>query len=209
MGINKERKEKEMRILLASPDRDFLSCYQIILSETFGETKTVFDGTELMTLIAKEQFDIVLLDRNLPRVENNKILLRLNASRIPVLTLTGDELEEDDLTLDNLPCDYLRFPFESSELISLINEVIKISNSDETLDIGNLKIKLSDFCFTGGVRVTVGEIKLIKAINDDKEIESSLDIYIKSLNKKLKSLDSDIKIEYINETGYKPVNKYE
>ena len=152
-----------MRILLASPDRDFLSCYQIILSDSIGETKTVFDGTELMTIISEKEFDIVLLDKNLPRVDTKKILLRLNASRTPVLILSGSETEISDLTLDNLPCDYLRFPFDSAELISKINEITEIANSKEIIEFFNLKINLSDFCFTGGIRLTAGEIKIINS----------------------------------------------
>ena len=57
-----------MKILFAAPDRDLLECFRKLLETDLGETVTAFDGTQVLTLLASESVDAVILDRDLPRV---------------------------------------------------------------------------------------------------------------------------------------------
>ena len=61
-----------MRVLFAVPDRDLLRCYDKLLEAAFGDVVTAFDGTQVLTMLIEEQYDIVVLDRKLPRVEHQR-----------------------------------------------------------------------------------------------------------------------------------------
>ncbi len=109
-----------MKILLAAPDRDLLECYKQLLEEDFGEAVTAFDGTQVFTLLAEESFDLVILDRDIPRIDHKTLLARINAARIPAIVLTdspGGESGESEETL-------LPYPFTPEKLAGAIRAAI-------------------------------------------------------------------------------------
>lgn len=79
-----------MKILFAAPDRDLLECYKQLLETDLGETVTAFDGTQVISLLSNEGFDILLLDRKIPRVDYRTIAMRANAKNVPVIVLTNE-----------------------------------------------------------------------------------------------------------------------
>jgi len=105
-----------MRILLAAPDRDLLRCYNIILDEAFGETVTAFDGTHVLALLADTDFDLCILDRDLPRVGHAEIRKKLAEKGIPAIVLTNGDAEQD-ASPEALPeALVLPFPFSPDEM---------------------------------------------------------------------------------------------
>jgi len=79
-----------MKILFAAPDRDLLECYKKLLVDDFGETVTAFDGTQVISLLMSENFDVLILDRNIPRVDHKTIVERANEKKVPVIVLTDE-----------------------------------------------------------------------------------------------------------------------
>jgi DNA-binding response OmpR family regulator len=79
-----------MKILFAAPDRDLLECYKQLLETDPGETVTAFDGTQALMLLSAEDFDIVILDQRIPRLDYKVITERANEKNIPVILLTDD-----------------------------------------------------------------------------------------------------------------------
>lgn len=79
-----------MKILFAAPDRDLLECYKQLLEADLGETVTAFDGTQVLTLLSTEDFDILILDQRIPRVGHKTIIERANAKNVPAITLTDE-----------------------------------------------------------------------------------------------------------------------
>ena len=79
-----------MKILFAAPDRDLLECYKKLLVDDFGETVTAFDGTQVISLLMSENFDVLILDRNIPRVDHKTIVERANEKNVPVIVLTDE-----------------------------------------------------------------------------------------------------------------------
>ena len=122
-----------MRILLAASDRDLLECYQKILEADCGETVTAFDGTRVLTALAEERFDLVILDRQLPRVEHTKIVQRLRDGNIPVIVLSDEPDEAKKRGAAPRADAYLTHPFRPETLTGLIRahtEKRKDSNGD-------------------------------------------------------------------------------
>ena len=77
-----------MRIMLAAPDRDLLECYKKLLEDDLGETVTAFDGTQVLSLLSTESFDVVILDDALPRIGFDKLAKRIGEEKIPLVVLT-------------------------------------------------------------------------------------------------------------------------
>ncbi|MBR0231496.1 MAG: response regulator [Clostridia bacterium] len=100
-----------MKILFAAPDRDLLECYKKLLETDLGETVTAFDGTQVITLLSTESFDIALLDRNLPRVDHKTIIERANAKNVPVVVLTDGPAGLRNKADEPVPDGMLSYPF--------------------------------------------------------------------------------------------------
>ncbi|MBR6915826.1 MAG: response regulator, partial [Clostridia bacterium] len=79
-----------MKILFAAPDRDLLECFKQLLAGEFGETVTAFDGTQVLTLLSAENFDAVILDRALPRVDHKTLVARIREKDLPSVVLTDE-----------------------------------------------------------------------------------------------------------------------
>lgn len=105
-----------MRILLAAPDRDLLECYGKILEADFGETVTVFDGAQVISLILSEYFDAVILDCDIPLAKNTKLIERIRGRGIPVIALINDPVSLRELSQNTPANAYLYYPFTPREL---------------------------------------------------------------------------------------------
>ena len=79
-----------MKILFAAPDRDLLECYKTLFEADLGQTVTAFDGTQVISLLSSEDFDLLILDRNIPRVDHKKIIGAAKQKSVPVIVLTDE-----------------------------------------------------------------------------------------------------------------------
>ena len=52
-----------MNILLADSDRDFLQCYQKLLTMDGHTVTTAFDGAQTLSLLGPEKYDIAILQK--------------------------------------------------------------------------------------------------------------------------------------------------
>jgi DNA-binding response OmpR family regulator len=110
------------------------------------------DGEVGMRLATENQYDVVILDLMLPRVDGLEVCRRLRkefGTTTPVLMLTArDTLEDKIAGLDVGADDYLVKPFEVQELEARIRALIRRSGGDvstEVLKVGDLTFDTSTF----------------------------------------------------------------
>ncbi len=120
-----------MKILFAAPDRDLLRAYKEILTEDFGETQTAFDGPQMLTLLAEGNYDLAVLDKGLPRIENKLLIDHLNSEGIPVLSLLDFREKKEAKDRFNAIC----YPFTPAELEESIKQMT--TRIDDTLAQGS------------------------------------------------------------------------
>ena len=92
------------------------------------ETDTCFDGEEGLELCMTENYDLILLDLNLPGIDGLDILrqFRETNSSTPVLILSARGQIEDKVEgLDLGANDYLTKPFHLSVLIQKVKALIR------------------------------------------------------------------------------------
>lgn len=118
---------------------------------------TVFDGEEALDVLTREKdFDLLLLDLMLPKVDGLECLraIRLN-SIVPILIMSakGDDVDKA-LGLGMGADDYISKPFSMIELIARIKALIRrtinysteISNTKETIiKIGDLVVDMEGY----------------------------------------------------------------
>src|ERR687895_962450 len=120
--------ELKTRILIVDDDqrhRDLLVRY---LSSEGYEVKAVPDATAMDKQLARERYDVVVLDLMLPGEDGLAICRRLRtqeaAPAIIMLTAKGDEVERI-VGLEMGADDYLPKPFNPRELLARINAVLR------------------------------------------------------------------------------------
>src|SRR5580704_17754150 len=134
-----------MRILLAEDD-EALGRFVRQGLEAENHTVEIFADGELAKNAATEnEFDLVVLDLNLPKLDGVSVLrhLRLKKPSLPVLILTQRTRVEDKVQcLDTGADDYLAKPFSFSELSARIRALVRRSHlpSESVLIVADLKL---------------------------------------------------------------------
>jgi len=126
--MDEPKKRLKTRVLVVDDDprlRDLLVRY---LGEQGLEVKAVHDGPGMDKQLARERYDLVVLDLMLPGEDGLAICRRLraagNAPAILMLTAKGDEVERI-VGLEMGADDYLPKPFNPRELVARIHAVLR------------------------------------------------------------------------------------
>ena len=123
-----------MKILLASPERDLLECYKTLFEADLGQTVTAFDGVQVISILKTEEFDIAVLDSELPRVEFGQLLTQIKDKKIPVIALINEPESVRRGRNEPQADAYLSYPFDYARIKSVITEASdKIKKGPDTV----------------------------------------------------------------------------
>jgi len=120
-----------MRILIAEDDAPLATVISQAFKSEDHVTKVAANGHDALDLIQKENFDLLILDLNLPVLAGGEVLRKVRSENldIPILILTAtDEVAERVACLDAGADDYLTKPFSFSELSARIRAVLRRKN---------------------------------------------------------------------------------
>ncbi|WP_030206437.1 response regulator transcription factor [Streptomyces bikiniensis] len=112
-----------MRVLVAEDERVLAGLVATGLRRAGFAVDAVHDGEDALERLALHAYDVLVLDRDLPRVHGDEVARRLVAggSRTRILMLTAATAVEDRVEgLDLGADDYLGKPFEFPELVSRV-----------------------------------------------------------------------------------------
>lgn len=217
-----------MRILLAEDELSLSKALIKIFELNNYSADAVFNGEDAISYIETGNYDILVLDIMMPKLDGIEVLRRIRANGIetPVIVLTA-KAETDDkvLGLDSGANDYLTKPFETKELLARIRALTRSKGSqDSTLKFGNIKLNRATFELSSDsncCKLANKEFQMIEMlISNPKQlipVERFMEkiwgydtdaeinvvwVYISYLRKKLKSLDANIKITASRNAGY-------
>lgn len=115
-----------MKILIAEPVRTVSFSLQLLLSRRGMEADTVFDGVQALERLTNGDYDLLISETDLPRI-NGETLVRLASQRgVTVKTigiLPRSEVAERDLVSGYGMDALLPKPFSVIDLIALIEEL--------------------------------------------------------------------------------------
>jgi len=134
-----------MRILIAEDDSALAGFVRQGLQTEHYTVDIAEDGEQARTMGTETEYDLVILDLNLPRLDGVAVLrhLRLRRPSLPVLVLTLRSRVEDRVQcLDVGADDYLAKPFSFSELSARIRALLRRSHlpSESVLVVEDLKL---------------------------------------------------------------------
>jgi two-component system, OmpR family, copper resistance phosphate regulon response regulator CusR len=134
-----------MRILIAEDDAALANFVRQGLQAEHYTVDLAADGEQARTMGSEVDYDLVVLDLNLPRMDGVNVLrhLRLKRPSLPVLVLTLRSRVEDRVQcLDTGADDYLPKPFSFSELSARIRALLRRSHlpSESVLEVDDLKL---------------------------------------------------------------------
>lgn len=134
-----------MRILIAEDDEALAKFVRQGLEGEHYAVDVFPDGEQARAAASETEYDIVILDLNLPKLDGIAVLrqLRLKRPSLPVLVLTQRTRVEDRVqSLDTGADDYLAKPFSFSELSARIRALVRRSHlpSESVLTVADLKL---------------------------------------------------------------------
>ena len=135
-----------MRILIAEDDTALAGFVRQGLEAEHYAVDVAADGEQARGMGSEFEYDLVILDLNLPKLDGVNVLrhLRLKRPSLPVLVLTQRSRVEDRVQcLDTGADDYLPKPFSFSELSARIRALLRRSHlpSEAVLVVDDLKLE--------------------------------------------------------------------
>src|SRR5580658_587594 len=134
-----------MRILIAEDDEALAKFVRQGLESEHYSVDVFSDGEQARNAATEFEYDVVILDLNLPKLDGVSVLRHLRSKKpsVPVLVLTQRTRVEDRVQcLDTGADDYLAKPFSFSELSARIRALVRRSHlpSEAVLEVEDLKL---------------------------------------------------------------------
>lgn len=218
-----------MRLLLAEDEQALSKALTAILERNNYSVDAVFNGQEALEYLEADNYDGVILDIMMPKVDGITVLkeLRNKGSLIPVLLLTAkSEVDDKVLGLDTGANDYLTKPFDTKELLARIRAMTRTQTvqTNSKLQLGNVTLDRAAYELstpTGSYRLANKEFQMMEMLMSspknlisserfmekiwgyDSEAEINVVwVYISYLRKKLTALHANIQIKAMRNAGY-------
>lgn len=137
-----------MRILLAEDEDDLREVtVKRLKTEGFG-VDGCRDGQEALEYLDAADYNLVILDIMMPRLDGLSVLrkLRSGGNPVPVLLLTAKDAVSDRVQgLDAGADDYLTKPYAFEELMARIRALVRRNSTEKSdvLTVGDLSVELS------------------------------------------------------------------
>ena len=219
-----------MKLLLVEDSVQLNKALSTVLKRNSFVVDSAFDGEEALILLKDYQYDVVILDIMLPKIDGIEVLKKARASGIqtPIIMLTAKSTTDDKiLGLDAGADDYLSKPFVVEELLARIRALTRrkpVYEKNESLSFGDLSLDLSNnnlYCGKKSVLLMNKELQIMSLLMKNGESITSSDVISKSawdidafstsenvwvfisyLRKKLVSINSKVNIKSIRQQGY-------
>jgi len=137
-----------MRILIAEDDIMLGRSLKKGVEAAGYNADWVEDGEAALIASTSDDFALLILDMNLPKLSGIEVLknLRIKGKKIPVLILTArSELENRIDGLDSGADDYMVKPFDLSELLARIRALVRRSHgrAEEKIAVGDIEVDIA------------------------------------------------------------------
>ncbi len=166
------------RVLVVEDESDIAALIAYQLTREGFRVETAGTGMEALQAIARDIPDLVVLDRMLPGLTGDEVLLRLKeesaTSNIPVLVLTAKREQEDRIKGFELGADdYLTKPFSPRELVLRVQAILRrvkeagVTAGGRVLRAGPIRVDLGSHEATLDsveLNLTPTEFRLLQAL---------------------------------------------
>jgi two-component system cell cycle response regulator CtrA len=146
-GLQKQRGASRMRVLLIEDEPTTAKAIEMMLATEGFNVYSTDLGEEGLDLGKLYDYDIILLDLNLPDMHGYDVLKKLRVAKVqtPVLILSGiSEMDSKVRSFGFGADDYVTKPFHREELVARIHAVVRRSkgHSQSVIRTGKLAVNL-------------------------------------------------------------------
>lgn len=220
-----------MKILIIEDEYNLADAIASMLKKEKYSAQIMTDGESGLDEALTDIYDLIILDVMLPKINGFEILKELRKEKInsKILMLTAKNTIDDKLVgFNNGADDYLTKPFHMQELLARVDVQLRKNNviSGNMIELGDvtLNIKSMELCNKNEdhkVKIIGKEFQLLELLmnNANQVIEkeqlfikiwgydtecdiNTLEAYVSFIRKKLKLVNSKIKLKAIRNMGY-------
>ena len=136
-----------MRLLVVEDEKKLNDLITKKLEKEYYGVDSCFDGEEAVRYVEGTEYDAIILDIMLPKLDGFEVIKRIRTkkNKVPILLLTArDNIDDKVKGLDYGADDYLVKPFIFEELMARIRVLLRRNsgNADNIITIANLKVDL-------------------------------------------------------------------
>ena len=165
-----------MRILVADDEPEMTMVLEALLKREHYSVDVVHNGQDALDYGLAENYDCIVLDIMMPRLDGIQVLQALRAKNIatPVLLLTAKSQIEDRVTgLDSGADDYLPKPFDNREFTARVRALTRrgAEYTPSILTVGNVTLDCSNFelkCGSSCIRLGNKEFQILELLMRQK-----------------------------------------
>ena len=218
-----------MKLLIAEDELDLAEALEAFFTKNQFSVDAVHDGQDAYDYASAGEYDVVILDVMMPKMNGIEVLKRLRADGYakPVMMLTAKAQTEDRVEgLDAGADDYLPKPFAAPELLSRVRALLRRSGdyTPTVLRFGDLTLDTNAgvaTCEGRSVRLSGTEFQLLELFMRSPKVVFSADkimervwgwdseaeinvvwVHLSNLRKKLKSIDTSVTVRAVRGMGY-------
>ncbi|HEV08972.1 MAG TPA: response regulator transcription factor, partial [Sulfurihydrogenibium azorense] len=117
-----------MKILVVEDEKRLGKLIKKGLEEENYLVDLVYDGEEALNYLSTQNYDVVILDLMIPKLDGKEVIkiLRAKNVKVPIIILTAkDEIKSKIEALDLGADDYITKPFNFEELLARIRAVLR------------------------------------------------------------------------------------
>lgn len=218
-----------MRILIVEDEKDMANLLKVGLEEENHVISLTFDGPSGLELARSCDFDVILLDVMLPKLDGFEVARRLRAdgNRTPILMLTArDNVPDVVKGLDLGADDYLTKPFSFAVLLARLRAASrrKYDQPSSVLRVADLELDRATRAVTRAkheINLTATEFRLLEFLMrrpgvvvsrntivdavwgfDDEVNDNTVDAFIRLLRRKVDDPYEQKLIKTVRGVGY-------
>lgn len=218
-----------MRILIAEDEVELARGLKFLLEKSKFSVDVVHNGADALDYFHSLEYDAVVLDIMMPKMNGLEVLARLRGegAAVPVMMLTARaEVEDRVAGLEAGADDYLPKPFASREFVARVKALVRrnAGYGDSILTFGKVRLDCNRYelsCGQAVARLNNKEFQLAELFFRHprhvfstghlmdrvwgQDSEAEMDVvwtYIGFVRRKLKSLNADIEIRTVRGVGY-------
>ncbi|MDO5754869.1 MAG: response regulator transcription factor [Tissierellia bacterium] len=117
----------KIEILIVEDEKGINDIEKKYLEKEGYEVDQAFDGKDALEQLSKKDYDLVILDRMLPKVSGEEIMHQIRASSDTAVIMISAKVEEDNI-IEGLKIgadDYITKPFSPREMVERVKTVLR------------------------------------------------------------------------------------
>lgn len=218
-----------MRLLIAEDEIELSNALRMVFEKNNYIVDTVYDGEDALNYALSGNYDGLILDIMMPKLDGLEVLTRLRNSgvSIPVMLLTAKgELPDRIAGFDAGADDYLPKPFAISELLARVRAMLRRRGEyiPNVIEFEGLSLNDSTYelcCGDNRIRLSGREYQMMEMLIEnprhiiptskfmeriwgwDSDVDVSIVwVYVSNLRKKLNKIGAKVEIHAMRGVGY-------